>query len=188
MPALRVIFIVSFLALLAGCNNRCYLACTEQTGIQNDYLKDRDDCRDYAQDKIDLAMRESPSQDDKSRKVQLVSLFSQCMSTRNWSVPDGKGESGGSKIAAAPATALPAAPGLPPTPTLSKAEEKSLLQRAAECALARQYAGSSKIYAARAEACDLECSEGLRLTPDAPRPASCLPSFPPKAAKGVEKW
>lgn len=186
MARLRFIFILSALAALAGCNNRCYLACTDQTGIQNDYLADRDNCRGYAQDKIDLLMRDSPTQDDRTRKGHLVSLFSQCMAGKNWTVPDGKGEGKGDKPVLAASPAAPA--GLPAAPVIDKATERSLLQRAAECALARQYAASSVTYAARAEACDLECAEGLRLGPDAPRPASCLPSFPPKATKGVDKW
>ena len=124
-------------------------------------------------------MRESGAADDKSRKATLVSLFSQCMGNNGWTVPDGKGD-GAKKADAAPppnAAALVAA----------KADEKTSLTRAAECAFARQSASVSSIAKLRSEACDLECAEALRVSPNAPRPPSCPSDLPAKLSKGSEQ-
>lgn len=187
MLLLRAGFLITVLAMTSGYRFRCYLACTDQTGIQNDYVEQRDKCREYAQYKIDMAMKESNNLDDRSRKSQLVTLFSQCMATNGWTVPDGRGE-GAPKQAAAPqaAPAQPAAPSAAVTAT-NKAEEKSALLRNAECNFARQSASVSSNAAARAHACDLECAEGLRVAPNAPRPASCSGDVPDKFSKGYDQ-
>ena len=181
---LRCVFLITAMLATSGYRFRCYMACVDQTGTQNDYVEQRDYCREYAQLKANMAIRDgAPEADDKSRKATLVSLFSTCMGKNGWTVPDGKVEGGGAKKADATVTPVI------PTPTLpsSKTEEKSLLTRAAECSFARSSASVSANAKLRAEACDLECAEAVRLSPNAPRPASCPSSLPPKFAKGHEE-
>src|SRR6476619_5636952 len=89
MPWLRIAFLVTALAVTSGYRFRCYWFCIDQTGIQNDYVEQRDRCREYAELKLDMAMRGGP-QDEKTRKSKLVSLFSECMGNNGWTVPDGK--------------------------------------------------------------------------------------------------
>lgn len=174
---------------------RCYFACVDQTSTQNDYVEQRDHCRELAQLKVDTALKESGLQgDDKSRKSMLVSLFSQCMAANGWTVPDGKDPNKKSDptvvaAAAAPAVvpvsgAANAAPGTAAAAASAKQDEKAQLVRAAECGFARSNASVSSISAARAKACDLECAEALAVAPSAPRPASCPAEHSPKYAKG----
>lgn len=178
---------------------RCYFACVDQTSTQNDYVEQRDHCRELAQLKADMAMKEAAIEGgDKSRKAMLVSLFSQCMASNGWTVPDGKDPSkaanaaGGAPAqavaAAAPAAAVSAAavaaPGSAAAEKAAKREANAQLVRASECAFARSNAATSSVSAARAKACDLQCEEALQLAPSAPRPASCPPEAPPKYASG----
>ena len=178
MPWIRITLLIAALLATSGYRFRCYLACVDQTGTQNDYVEQRDYCREYAQLKVNMSMREAPGGDDRSRKATLVSLFSQCMGKNGWTVPDGKGD--GSKKTEAE---------IPSSTTLAtaKADDKPNLTRAAECAFARHSASVSSIAKTRALACDLECSEALRLSPNAPRPPSCPSSPPSKLAKGNEE-
>ncbi|NBO18427.1 MAG: hypothetical protein EBV03_04220, partial [Proteobacteria bacterium] len=164
------------------------------TSTQNDYVEQRDHCRELAQLKVDMAMKEAAIEGgDKPRKAMLVSLFSQCMAANGWTVPDGKDPSKATTVAAAPAAAaMPvavsaaavAAPGSAAADKATKREEKSQLVRASECAFARSNAATSSIAAARAKACDLQCEQALELAPSAPRPASCPPEAVPKYASG----
>lgn len=175
---------------------RCYLACVDQTSTQNDYVEQRDHCRELAQLKVEMALKEAgiPA-NDKSRKSMLVNLFSQCMASNGWTVPDGKDPN--SKALAAAPGAAPATAAIVPVSAASVAvantpaakaalqqEQQQQLVRAAECGFARSNARVSSISAARAKACDLECEEGLRVAPSAPRPASCPGEAPPKYASG----
>jgi len=177
---LRVTLLITAMFATSGYRFRCYFFCVDQTSTQNDYVEQRDYCREYAQLKADMAMHDATASDDKSRKATLVSLFSQCMGNNGWTVPDGKGEGGTKK-----ADVLPVVPS--PTLASAKAEEKSSLTRTAECAFARQSASISSIASLRAQACDLECSEALRISPNAPRPPSCPAEIPAKLAKGNEQ-
>jgi len=176
MQWLRCLFLITALLATSGYRFRCYMACVDQTSTQNDYVEQRDYCREYAQLKVDMAMRDgAPEVDDKSRKATLVSLFSTCMGKNGWTVPDGKGEGAAKKVdAAAPVT-------------VAKPDDKPALTRNAECSFARSSASVSSNAKLRAEACDLECSEALRLSPNAPRPASCPSDMPAKLAHGNEE-
>jgi hypothetical protein len=88
MRQLRLIFLLSIALLSSGYRWRCYIFCTEQTGIQNDYVEIRDDCRDYADNNIDSAMTETKDPESKKlRKAKLVELFSNCMAKHGWDVP-----------------------------------------------------------------------------------------------------
>lgn len=193
MPGFRVIFLAVALIVTSGYTFRCGWLCTDQTGIQDDYVEQRDRCRANAQLKVDTS---STALDDKASKAQLVSSFSECMAQNGWTVPDGK---------AAPASGVQAAPvaastpfgqstigsAHPPAPVPvaapAPAEEKASLARAGECAFAQQSADVSTIAAARAKACDLECEQALKAAPEAPRPAACPASFKDSLAKGAEK-
>lgn len=114
MPALRILFLIVALTATSGYRFRCYIFCTDQTGIQDDYVEQRDRCREYAQLKLDMAVRSMPpgAEEDKSHKALLVSLFSQCMGNNGWSVPDGskEGSKPGAAAQAAQATGVPHAP------------------------------------------------------------------------------
>ena len=99
---LRILFLLTALHVTSAYRWRCYFACTDQTSTQEDYVEQRDKCREYAQLKVDMAQRESGA-DDRSHKSQLVSLFSQCMGNNGWIVPDGKGDPNKKPVAAAPA-------------------------------------------------------------------------------------
>jgi len=189
---LRVIFLITAFTMSSGYRWRCYLFCTDQTSTQEDYVEQRDTCRQYAQLKVAMDMHDAGlPPEDKTRKNHLVSLFSQCMGTNGWTVPDGKGE--GSKkaegaVAAAPAVNAAIAP--PPSAVAvaqTKTEEKAAITRASECAFARYSASTSSIAATRAQACDLECEHALRAAPGAPRPASCPSNLPARMSKGIEK-
>lgn len=184
--------------------------CTDQTSTQNDYIEQRDRCREYAQLKLDLAMRNSTlSDDDKSRKSQLVTLFSECMASNGWDVPAGKsGEKAAAAAVTPQAAAAAAATGTAPVaagaaggaaagamplipattaPAPDKYAAKASLSRQTECAFARQAAANSTISAARAKACDLECSQRLQAAPESPRPAACPSEAPAQMSLGNER-
>ena len=180
----RLTFLVTVLLVSSGYRFRCYWMCTDQTAIQNDYIEERDRCRDYAETKVDLTMHTLGKTDDKTRKSQLVALFSECMSNHGWTVPDGKDK------AAAPAVAAAATSGATsgaPVPTPAPGPDKAFISRSAECDFARYSSTSSSIAAARAKACDLECEQRVKAAPDAPRPAACPSEFKPGLSKGVER-
>lgn len=193
MHWLRLTFLITALVMTSGYRFRCYFACVDQTGIQNDYVEQRDRCREYAQLKVHMAMRESGQYDNASRKAHLVSLFSSCMGNNGWIVPDGKGEGPGKSAADAPPPAAitsQAAVAAPPSATAvaaTRKEDKAHMMRASECAFARHSADVSSIAATRAHACDLECEHALRLAPGAPRPAACPPDYSDRLSKGAEK-
>ena len=173
---------------------RCWFACIDQTSTQNDYVEMRDHCRELAQLKVDMAAKEAGlTGGDTSRKTMLVSLFSQCMATNGWTVPDGKDPTKSAVVAtngpagptvvsqtAAAAIAAPSAAAAAAT----RRESQAVMTRTSECAFARSSASVSSIAATRAKACDLECAQALQLAPDAPRPAACAPDTAPKYSHG----
>lgn len=176
---------------------RCYFACVDQTGTQNDYVEQRDHCRELAQLKVEMAMKEANQNgEDASRKNTLVSLFSECMAANGWTVPDGK-DPNRPNIAASnlnggtitqPINAVSAAtlakPGTIAERKSFSQQEQAYLTRNAECAFARSNANVSSIQASRAKACDHQCAEGLRVAPSAPRPAACPPETNSKYRTG----
>ncbi len=195
MQWFRALFLVLILVGPTGYRFRCWFLCVDQTSTQNNYIEERDRCRDYAQLKVDMALKNSHGPiDDKARKSQLVSLFSECMSNNGWTVGDTKSVAAPAP-SPVPAIAAPSpamAAGGPPAMTASTAATtaataKASLTRSAECMFARHAAANSSISAARAKACDLECSERLRAAPDAPRPAACPADVTPDKSWGVER-
>lgn len=201
-PVLHVVLLIAAMQCVSGFKFRCWLFCTEQTGIQTDYVADRDTCRKYAQLRIDTDTSSPDLIDEKSRKSKLISLFSSCMGDKGWTVPDGKsGQQAAAPIpiptpgtsntaAAAPLPApVAVAPVTAPMPVansaiMSEAEakaaqdarrEKGYLARASECAFARHGAEFSTVSATRAKACDIECAERLKLEPGGKLPAACPP-------------
>jgi len=169
-PWFRVSLLMVALLATSGYRWRCYLACTDMTSTQEDYIEVRDYCREFAQLKAPMFMKENGGE-DASRKSALVSLFSQCMCKNGWNVPDGKSGEGCKKGEAA-------------TGVATRAED---MYRAAECAFARSSVETSSIAKIRAEACDFECTEALRIAPEAPRPPSCPADMPEKLSKGHEQ-
>lgn len=185
MTKFRLVFLLSVLLVASGYKFRCWWACQDQTAIQNDYVEQRDRCRQYAQLKLDMGALGGGA-GDKSRKERLVELFSDCMGNNGWNTTDIKG------------TKSPTAGQPPFAPDRSKeeaaiaasvaaAEERAAISRASECAFARQAASVSSMAAARARACDLECTNRLRAAPDAPRPAACPAGSTPGLSSGYER-
>lgn len=167
---------------------RCWFACVDQTSTQNDYVEQRDRCRKYAQLRSEVSIRSAGNAaSDQSRKSELVSLFSKCMEQNGWTISEVKDKD--KSPAPAPvqpqpgqATAAAVAPTQP-----DPAYQKASLSRSAECAFARHAASASSRAAARAAACDLECAQRLKASPDAPRPAACPSGPTPDLSKGRDK-
>jgi len=188
----RIFFLVGIWIMTSGFHLPCFIICSEETDIQNQYTEQRDKCREYAQLKVDTNLHSDVEGSDQSRKAQLISLFSECMGKNGWVVPSGHDDKEGAPVntaapvspttpmgqAAAPTafgqTPTPLPP--PPTPAEVSAETQAFLKRSSECAFARQNASTSANAEARAHACDIECAERLRSAPETPRPAACLPA------------
>lgn len=197
MPWFRVTFLLFVMAVSSGYRFRCYMFCVDQTSTQNDYIEQRDRCRDYAELKVDMALRNIPGYTDgKTKKTQLVALFNECMANNGWNI------AGEQKPPATSAATTPVQPsptttnGTPATPAQAVAapvvkdyEDKASLSRSADCAFARHAAANSSNAAARAKACDLECAQRLKAAPDAPRPAACPSDVNPnpEMARGHDK-
>jgi hypothetical protein len=97
MRTLNIILLLSVAIFCSGYRFRCYAFCNDQTAIQNDYVEQRDECRDYAQNNLNAEMAKSKTPDSgKARKEKLVTIFSECMSKYGWDVPSGneKGDKG----------------------------------------------------------------------------------------------
>jgi hypothetical protein len=192
MPTFRLLFLVLVLTVTSGYRFRCWVFCTDQTSTQHDYIEQRDRCRDYAQLKLDMAVRNAGSPVDATgRRTLLVHLFSECMNSNGWNVPSVPtplaGEPTPDKAAPLPmdSNALTHAPRTASVNTAAdKAATRSALTRKAECDFARYAASTSSISAARAQACDLECSQRLKAAPEAPRPAACPSDASPNLEKG----
>lgn len=157
----------------------CPIFCSEQTNIQVSYNDARNQCRDFAETKLSAMSSDS---DANTSKTKLVALFSECMKGKGWEVP---GPVGGIATADARSSILPT-----PAPLYnpSRAEpaagggnapyDRDAMQRAADCAWARQNAGSNQIAATRAEACDMECRQRMQANPYGQRAAACGPEYP----------
>jgi hypothetical protein len=190
MSRFRLVFLLSVALMASGYKFRCWWMCQDQTAIQNDYVEQRDRCRQYAQLKLDMAMRSAGERDaPQSRNARLISLFSDCMAQNGWNTTDLKAAAPVSPLATpgtaankpaenAPMALAGQAPESPPPATkATPQEDKAFVARKSECAFARQSASVSSLAATRAKACDLECTQRLQMAPDAPRPAAC-PSGP----------
>lgn len=184
MVRTRLIFLALVMLATSGYRFRCWWACTDQTAIQNDYVEMRDHCRSYAQLKLDMTMREKGLSGGKNSKEQLINLFSECMEKKGWDIPSGRAKEAEEKKAAQEAEMS----------QYTKEErvereqkQKWALTRRSECSFARHAAANSSIQAARAKACDLECSQRLKQSPESPRPAACPAEPDPNYATGVDR-
>lgn len=201
----HIIMLIAAMQMLSGFKWRCYWFCTDQTGIQTDYVESRDTCRKYAQLRIDTDTSSPDLSDERERKSKLIALFSSCMGEKGWTVPDGKSGQqpaaaipvptpGASAAAAAGQTAQPAPQTAPAvvaapmpaanssvmTPEQSQAvqqqqRERSYIARQSECAFARHGAAYSSTSATRAKACDMECEQKKTDDPTGRAPAACQP-------------
>ncbi len=191
----HIALLIASMQLVSAYKFRCWMFCTDQTAVQNDYINDRDSCRSYAQLRIETDTSNSELMDSKNRSSKLVSLFSACMADKGWTVPDGgkPGQQASAPVpvqnSAAPAIASAANPApvaavaaVAPAAVVANSDaatlaaqrrEKAFLARSSECAFARHGAAYSSVAAARAQACDIECTQRLKAAPDAPRPAAC---------------
>lgn len=184
----RTVFLLTVIMISSGYRWRCWWMCQDQTAIQNDYVEQRNNCREYAQLKLDMSKNSSEADTDQSRKSKIIALFGECMAKNGWSMTS---TSGLDKPTGAQAQqAGKGAPGADDTamsPEEAEAQKRAAISRSAECAFARQAASVSSISAARAKACDIECAQRLRLAPDAPRPAACPSGQDPSLATGAER-
>jgi len=88
MRYFRLILLLTAALSCSGYRWRCYIACDDQTAIQNDYVENRDSCREESQANLDEAMIKSGATDTpKARKLKLITLFSDCMGKYGWEVP-----------------------------------------------------------------------------------------------------
>lgn len=192
MSWMRAVFLLTVILVASGYRFRCWWMCQDQTAIQNDYIEQRDRCRDYAQLKLDLSLRNSGDMDnEQSRKARIIALFGECMANNGWSMTsttglDKLGGGGQQAQHAGPKQLQPGQARQDPTTAATAGDDRAAISRSAECAFARQAASVSSIAAARAKACDLECAQRLRLAPDAPRPAACPSGPTPSLATGGE--
>lgn len=196
---IHIALLIAGMQFISAYKFRCYWFCTEQTAIQNDYVSNRDECRRYAQLRIETDTANPELMDEKARKAKLISLFSACMSDNGWTIPDGKGSQQASPpvpvpspatannppppaAAAAPAAAPVAAATAPAAAIMTEEEakrlqesrrEKNYLARQSECAFARHSAAYSSVAATRAQACDIECAQHKKALPGTKRPAAC---------------
>ena len=166
--------------------------CTDMTSVQQDYVEQRDKCREYAQLKSDSA-GDTPSE------KRLVAAFSECMGKNGWTVPSGQeGETKPGNMPGFPpvqtsptakGVAAPAVMATAPTPATPapSADAQSYLKRASECAFARHSSAVSSNAAARAKACDIECAQRLKAMPEAPRPAACPAESTPDITPNMDK-
>lgn len=179
---------MSLLALmLAGCTDAtghlCTFFCTDTTQLQRTYVEGRDHCRQYAELKAEMMPQDMPVEPgvyhppstlSNATKTRLVGLFSECMNYEGWSIP---GPDDKNKKAPEAPLAIAAAPAPRPeamnTARQSAQAQEEYTKRAAECAFARQSADVSIIARKRADACELECRQWQKYSPDAPRPAAC---------------
>ncbi|MDE3016220.1 MAG: hypothetical protein KGI29_04780 [Pseudomonadota bacterium] len=188
MVWIRAIFLLVVFISTSGFGFRCYWLCTDQTSVQDDYVEQRDRCREYAQLKYGAMTgdEDGGAADGQSRNATLVRLFSECMAEHGWTVPSGEGGHAQTvqEAPVAPTTPLSsattrlhersqftaAAVAAPPPANVS---DGAVLARTAECDFAREAASVSHIAAERAEACDLECAQALKANPNGRRPAAC---------------
>lgn len=167
--------------MLAGCwlalsGFACPIFCDNQTTIQVDYSAARDDCRDYSESKLSAMSGET---DPALGKTKLVAFFSECMKGKGWEVPGPTGAAAAA-VAAAPAGAANA----PAAGAATAAYDREAMQRAADCAWARQNATKNQVAATRAQACDMECYQRLQANPySKQRPAACGPEYPEDRVK-----
>ncbi len=88
-------------------------ACMDNISLQRQYVHDRDECRQVAEQKMGTYTPEGGTPlDDKNGKQKnaaLLSLFSECMKGKDWAVSGPKKDKDKDKAAATPA-ASPAAP------------------------------------------------------------------------------
>lgn len=186
MRSLRLLFLACALLSTSGYKFRCWWLCQDQTGLQNDYVEQRDRCRAFAQMKLDMAMRDSgKANNEANRRTTLVSLFGECMGRNGWTVSDAKPAGAGSNSGGALDAALKEKSEAEAAAEAARA--RSALSRSAECAFAREAASVSSLAAKRAQACDIECAQRLKAMPDAPRPAACSSGPAPGLETGAER-
>lgn len=61
-------------------------ACGSSSSIQRAYHSERNDCQDLAEEEIHKYINPYAPMNEKDRNAQLVTLFSDCMFTRGWTV------------------------------------------------------------------------------------------------------
>lgn len=184
-PRSTIFLLLVAMQLVSAYKFRCWLFCTEQTGVQSDYTEDRDNCRSYAQLQIETNTSNPELLDEKNRSAKLVGFFASCMADKGWTIPGGKAAPSApapAPEAAKATTETPPTPAAAPAPTpaapapnhaSTQQREKAYLARSSECAFARHGAPYSSVSATRAQACDIECAAKRRANPTGETPAAC---------------
>jgi len=90
------------------------VACETQTSVQRAYIAERDVCQAEAEAMVSAASDSGSKERD--RNTKLVSLFSDCMDERGWTVATPTGKSGGKGEPAVEAIKPPAAAATQPQP------------------------------------------------------------------------
>lgn len=62
------------------------IACTNQTGIQRDYVAHRNGCQGFAESNVSQFVDPNQGADDRTMNAKLVTLFSDCMFEQGWTV------------------------------------------------------------------------------------------------------
>ena len=100
----KFIFLL-FVAVMSS-GFRCWFFCIDQTGMQNDYVEARDECRSFSQAKIE----DSANDSEKAIQTKMVMAFSDCMTKKGWDVTYGDKNKTASKEQPAPTIAPIIAP------------------------------------------------------------------------------
>jgi hypothetical protein len=200
MSWIKAGFLIFVLTMSSGYRFRCWMFCMDQTSTQHEYIEQRDRCRSYAELKQDMQIRGTVKGPvtNRDRKTALVSLFNECMAENGYNIanpgppPPVATNTAVAALAPAPSPqpqAMTAAPVAAKPMIVERNDGKAALSRTAECNFARHASKHSSISATRAKACDLECTQRLKASPNGPRPAAC-PSDrtpDPEMERGVDR-
>ena len=117
----KFIFLLIAAVMSSGYGFRCLFFCSDQTGMQNDYVAARDECRSYSQAKIDDPANDNTQVSEKAIQAKMVSAFSECMAKKGWDVPFGDKNKTASKEPPAPIIPLIPKSETPPAPVVAPA-------------------------------------------------------------------
>lgn len=174
----QILCLIASMQMLSGFTFRCWWFCTDQTAIQNDFLDDRAECQGVADEKLGPEIAPSPNEapNKAARTQKLISIFSDCMKTKGWTIPVPEGKASPPPQPAP--VALKAAPPPPPAPKID-----SYAKRYNECSYARHSADISSVAHVRAKECDVQCTKELRSWKYGERRPAACPDTPFDAEK-----
>ncbi len=83
---IRNLLLLSVLGMASAC--RCWFFCYDDTSIQRNYVADRDDCQDDAEQNVGYFS--SVTMSSRERNTRLLQEFAKCMASKNWGVSQPK--------------------------------------------------------------------------------------------------